>query len=80
MRGPMVARGALADDGWLHTGDRGRLDDAGRLHLEGRIKDLIVTGGENVAPALVEAALQRAPGGGRRRRGRACPTPSGARR
>ena len=57
----MVARGALSDDGWLHTGDRGRLDDEGRLHLEGRIKDLIVTGGEKVAPALVEGVLSAHP-------------------
>jgi o-succinylbenzoate---CoA ligase len=61
VRGPMVAREALSGDGWLHTGDRGRLDDQGRLHLEGRIKDLIVTGGEKVAPALVEGALSAHP-------------------
>ena len=65
----MVARGALSADGWLHTGDRGRLDADGRLHLEGRIKDLIVTGGEKVAPALGGGRAERAPGGGRRRRG-----------
>jgi O-succinylbenzoic acid--CoA ligase len=57
IRGPMVAHGAVAEDGWLHTGDRGRIDGDGRLHLEGRLKDLIVTGGENVAPVLVEGAL-----------------------
>jgi O-succinylbenzoic acid--CoA ligase len=57
VRGPMVSPGGLADDGWLHTGDRGRLDDDGYLHLEGRLKDTIVTGGENVAPAEVEEAL-----------------------
>ncbi len=61
VRGPMVAQEALSGDGWLHTGDRGRLDDRGRLHLEGRIKDLIVTGGEKVAPALVEGALSAHP-------------------
>jgi O-succinylbenzoic acid--CoA ligase len=57
VRGPMVARGALSDDGWLHTGDRGRLDPDGRLHVDGRIKDTIVTGGENVAAPEVEEAL-----------------------
>jgi O-succinylbenzoic acid--CoA ligase len=57
VRGPMVARGALAPDGWLHTGDRGRLDASGRLLVEGRLKTLIVTGGENVAAEEVEAAL-----------------------
>jgi len=57
VRGPMVARGAVAADGWLHTGDLGRLDSAGLLHVEGRVKELIVTGGENVAPLEVEQAL-----------------------
>ena len=57
VRGPMVARGALGADGWLHTGDRGRLDPDGSLHVDGRIKDTIVTGGENVAAAEVEEAL-----------------------
>jgi acyl-CoA synthetase (AMP-forming)/AMP-acid ligase II len=53
----MVAPGALAPDGWLYTGDRGRIDRRGRLQLEGRIGDLIVTGGEKVAPSVVEAVL-----------------------
>jgi o-succinylbenzoate---CoA ligase len=61
VRGPMVARGALAGDGWLHTGDRGRLDGAGLLHVEGRLKELIVTGGENVSPVEVEQALLEHP-------------------
>jgi o-succinylbenzoate---CoA ligase len=57
VRGPMVAAEELAPDGWLHTGDLGRLDDQGRLHVEGRLKEVIVTGGENVAPLEVEQAL-----------------------
>jgi o-succinylbenzoate---CoA ligase len=57
VRGPMVARGELGVDGWLHTGDLGRIDADGRLHVEGRVKELIVTGGENVAPLEVEQAL-----------------------
>jgi len=55
--GPTVAPGATEADGWLHTGDLGALDAQGRLLVTGRKADTIVTGGENVAPAEVEAAL-----------------------
>ena len=61
VRGPMVSRGALAEDGWLHTGDRGRLDADGYVWVEGRLKDVIVTGGENVACAEVERVLEEHP-------------------
>jgi o-succinylbenzoate---CoA ligase len=56
--GPTVAPRALAQDGWLHTGDLGKLDERGDLHVSGRKSDTIVSGGENVAPAEVEAALE----------------------
>jgi o-succinylbenzoate---CoA ligase len=61
VRGPMVSRGALQDDGWLHTGDRGQLDADGSLWVDGRLKDVIVTGGENVACAEVERVLENHP-------------------
>jgi len=61
VRGPTVAAGALADDGWLHTGDLGALDDRGRLSITGRKSDTIVTGGENVAPVEVEEVLLEHP-------------------
>src|SRR4051812_36271264 len=57
VKGPMVAPKAIADDGWLHTGDRGHIDEQGNLTIEGRIADTIITGGENVAAAEVEEAL-----------------------
>jgi O-succinylbenzoic acid--CoA ligase len=59
--GPTVAPGSLQPDGWLHTGDLGMLDEHGRLHVTGRKADTIVTGGENVAPAEVEAVLEAHP-------------------
>ncbi len=57
VRGPTVSPAAISADGWLHTGDRGALDQSGRLTLTGRISELIVSGGENVAPVEVEDVL-----------------------
>jgi acyl-CoA synthetase (AMP-forming)/AMP-acid ligase II len=49
-------------DGWFHTGDLGALDDEGYLSVVGRMKELIRTGGEAVAPAEVESVLATHPG------------------
>jgi long-chain acyl-CoA synthetase len=52
----------LSEDGWFRTGDAGWLDDEGYLFLHDRIKDMIVSGGENIYPAEVENALIAHPG------------------
>ncbi len=72
LRGPNMMLGYLDDaeatkaaidaEGWLHTGDAGRLDDAGNLTITGRIKDMYVCGGFNVYPAEVEGVLARLEG------------------
>jgi O-succinylbenzoic acid--CoA ligase len=61
LAGPTVAPAAVGADGWLHTGDLGELDGLGRLLVTGRKADTIVSGGENVAPAEVEAVLEAHP-------------------
>lgn len=72
VRGAMVFAGyvddpgatstALTADGWLRTGDLGRLLADGRLRVDGRADGLIISGGENVSPAEVEAAMATYPG------------------
>jgi O-succinylbenzoic acid--CoA ligase len=60
LRGPQVMRGYLGEEpvrGWFRTGDLGDLDSRGRLRVHARRTDLIISGGENVYPAEVEAAL-----------------------
>jgi o-succinylbenzoate---CoA ligase len=52
----------IADDGWLRTGDLGRMDPAGRLVVRGRADDVINTGGYMVVPGEVAALLQTCPG------------------
>lgn len=52
---------ALRADGWLRTGDLGRLDEAGRLFLTGRIKEMFKSGGYNVFPREVETVLEAHP-------------------
>lgn len=70
-RGPHIMRGyfrnpeatdaVLDAQGWMHTGDLGRLDEKGHLHILGRCKELIIHGGFNVYPPEVEAALNDHP-------------------
>jgi len=62
--GPTLMRGYVGDGveqpfdrGWLRSGDLGRFDSAGYLSITGRIKDVIIRGGENLSPALIEGAL-----------------------
>ncbi|HKP60182.1 MAG TPA: AMP-binding protein [Polyangiales bacterium] len=57
----LEANTKLTGDGFLRSGDIGRLDDAGRLYVVDRIKDLIIRGGYNVYPAEVESALAEHP-------------------
>jgi o-succinylbenzoate---CoA ligase len=65
LRGPMLLRAyrdgtvPVDNDGWFATGDAGAIDGTGRLQVEGRLSDLIITGGENVWPAAVEQILRR---------------------
>ncbi len=71
VRGPHVMRGyyrnpaetekALTPEGWLRTGDLGKIDEKGHLHILGRSKELIIHGGFNVYPPEVEAAINDHP-------------------
>jgi malonyl-CoA/methylmalonyl-CoA synthetase len=61
-RRPDLAATEFAADGFFRTGDVGRFDDDGYLHIVGRSKDLIITGGLNVYPVEVEAVLDDLPG------------------
>ena len=51
----------IDEDGWLHTQDWGYLDEGGYLHVTGRIKDIILRGGENIAPAEIENVIVQMP-------------------
>lgn len=59
--GPRVSRDGIVHDGWLNTGDIGRIDPDGFVYLTGRAKDLIIRGGHNIDPRVIEDALLRHP-------------------
>jgi len=71
-RGPQVMRGywkrpeataeVISADGWLHTGDVGRMDEQGRIFIEDRLKDLIIVSGFNVYPSEIEDVVVSHPG------------------
>ena len=71
-RGPMVMQGYFEDpagtaaaidaNGWLHTGDLATRDASGHWQIVGRLKDMIIRGGENLYPAEIESVLRRHPG------------------
>jgi fatty-acyl-CoA synthase len=56
-RGPQMSREGVVRDGWLNTGDLGRIDADGFVYLTGRAKDLIIRGGHNIDPRTIEEAL-----------------------
>src|SRR5690625_514019 len=58
---PEATAAAIDPQGWLHTGDVGTLDDAGRLRIVGRKKDMFIVGGFNAYPAEIEGFLLEHP-------------------
>jgi O-succinylbenzoate-CoA ligase len=58
---PDATRGAF-DNGWFRTGDIGEIDDEGYLYIKDRLKDMIISGGENIYPAEIESVIIGIPG------------------
>ena len=61
-RAPDATAAAIDADGWYHTGDLASMDDRGYLRIEGRVKDMIIRGGENIYPREIEDVLYTHPG------------------
>ena len=60
-KAPKATAETIDKDGWLHTGDLGFKDEDGNYHITGRIKDMIIRGGENIYPSEIETFLQQMP-------------------
>ena len=58
---PQATAEAIDEEGWLHTGDQATMDEAGYVRITGRIKELIIRGGENIAPKEIEDLLRNHP-------------------
>ena len=61
LAGPRVSREGIVRERWLNTGDLGSVDADGFVYLTGRAKDLIIRGGHNIDPRVIEEALLRHP-------------------
>ena len=61
-RAPDATAAAIDAEGWYHTGDLASMDDRGYLRIEGRVKDMIIRGGENIYPREIEDVLYTHPG------------------
>jgi acyl-CoA synthetase (AMP-forming)/AMP-acid ligase II len=57
LRNPEATKATFTEDGWLRTGDLGRIDADGYVFVTGRLKELIIKGGENIAPREIDEAL-----------------------
>jgi len=60
-RNAEVTASTINSEGWLHTGDLGRVDEDGYVFITGRLKELIIKGGENIAPREIDDALYKHP-------------------
>jgi fatty-acyl-CoA synthase len=60
-RNPQATADAFTEDGWLRTGDVAGCDDEGFYRIKGRLKDMYISGGENIYPAEIEAVLHEHP-------------------
>ena len=61
LKNPDATRDTFTPDGWLRTGDLGRIDEDGYIFVTGRLKELIIKGGENIAPREIDEALYSHP-------------------